>query len=239
MLRRFAILLAMLLTATIVFGQQTARPSRENVSQDQPKHQDTFQQTYWTPELAGQAALKKGDYSTAKKDFLQSRAAAEERGDAKWLELAGTIAELGSIERDKKNYPEAEKLYTESLALHEKHQKPDEAEVGGALQALANIYMAQNKPEKAEPLLLRSVEIYKKRLAEAPTPEAKTAYERHIAWGSFWLVAIGTSSNRLDMAMQHCKDALQYADAATSEQRDLITRGCAEVADKAKQQGVK
>ena len=175
----------------------------------------------------------------AKKKFLISRAAAEKRGDSKWLELAGTISELGSIERDQKNYPEAERLYKESLALHEKHQKPDEAEVGGALQGLANIYLAENEPDKAEPLLLRSVDIYKKRIATASGEEEKTAYEQHIAFGSFWLVAIGTSSNRVDMALAHCKDALQYIEAETPEQREIITKGCAEVEGKAKQLGIK
>lgn len=210
-------------------------PAQQMASDAQ--REKTFQSTYWPPELAGQAALKKGDYGTAKKNFLASRKIAEERGDSKWLELAGTISELGSIARDQKNYSEAESLYKESLALHEKHQKPDEAEVGGALQALANIYLAEDEPNKAEPLLLRSVEIYKRRIATAPLPEAKAAYGQHIAFGSFWLVAIGTSSNRIDMALAHCKDAMEYAEFETPEQRDIITRGCAEVTEKAKQQG--
>jgi TonB family protein len=211
----------------------------EHIDQDDARREDIFQSTYWPAERAGQRALKKDDYDTAKKNLLVSRAAAEERGDSKWLELAGTISELGSIERDEKNYPEAERLYKESLALHEKHQKPDEAEVGGALQALANVYLAENEPDKAEPLLLRSVTIYKERVATAPAQEEKTTYERHIAFGSFWLVAIATSSNRVDMALAHCKDALQYAEVETPEQRDIITRGCAEVRGKAKDEGSK
>jgi tetratricopeptide (TPR) repeat protein len=183
--------------------------------------------------------LKKSDYETAKKKLLIAREAAEERGDSKWLELAGTISELGSVELEEKNYPEAERLFKESLESHEKHQQPDEAEVGGALESLANAYMAQDKPDKAELLLLRSVEIYKKRIALAPMPEAEAAYGRHIAVSSFWLVAIGTSSHRLDMAQAHCKDAMEYAKWATDEQRGIITRGCAEVTSKAKGQGLK
>jgi len=211
----------------------------EHIDQDDAKREDIFQSTYWPAELAGQEALKNSDYDGAKREFLASRSAAEKRGDSKWLELVGTISELGSIERDQKNYGEAEQLYKESLALHETHQKPDEAEVGGALQALANVYLAENESDKAEPLLLRSVNIYKERVATAPAQEEKTAYERHIAFGSFWLVAIATSSNRVDMALAHCKDALQYAEVETPEQRDIITRGCAEVKGKAKDEGSK
>ncbi len=211
----------------------------EHIDQDDAKREAIFQKTYWPAERAGQEALKKNDYAGAKQEFLASRSAAEKRGDSKWLELAGTISELGSIERDQKNYGEAERLYKESLALHETHQKPDEAEVGGALQALANIYLAENEPDKAEPLLLRSVNIYKECVAAAPDSEGKIAYERHIAFGSFWLVAIATSSNRVDMALAHCKDALQYVEVETPEQRDIITRGCAEVKGKAKDEGSK
>jgi tetratricopeptide (TPR) repeat protein len=193
-----------------------------------------FQSTYWPAELAGQAALKKGDTQTAKKNFLTARAATEACGDTKWSELAGTIAELGSIERDAKNYPEAQQLYKEALALQEQHQPPDEPEVGGALQALANIYMAQDQPNQAEPLLLRSVDIYEKRFATAPTPDIKAAYGRHIAWASFWLVAMATSSNRADVAQSRCQHGMQYAKYLPADQLDTMTRGCAEVASHGK-----
>jgi TonB family protein len=207
----------------------------EHIDQEDAKREDKFQSVYWPAEREGEEALKRGDYDTARKKLLIARAAAAERGDSKWLELAGTIAAMGGTEFGAKNYPEAERLYKESLAMHEKHQQPDEAEVGGALQSLANVYMAQDEPDKAEPLLLRSVEIYKKRIETAPMSEAKAAYGRHIAWGSFWLVAIGTSSHRLDMAQAHCKDVMEYSKWVEADQRDIMTRGCAEVASKAKE----
>jgi hypothetical protein len=95
---------------------------------------------------------------------------------------------------------------------------------------------AQGDAVKAEPLLLRSVEIYKKRMETPPLQEAKAAYGRHIAIGSFWLVAIGATAGRPDMAQTHCKDALAYGNQwVSSEQKDIITRGCADVMSKPKE----
>jgi tetratricopeptide (TPR) repeat protein len=224
--------LSLLLAAPALFAQAATAPPTPQVHA--AAEESEFQNTYWPAELAGQAALKKGATQTAEKNFRTARAAAEACGDTKWSELAGTIAELGSIARDAKNYPEAQQLYKEALALQEQHQPAVEPEVGGALQALANIYMAQDQPNQAEPLLLRSVDIYEKRLATAPTPDIRAAYGRHIAWASFWLVAMATSSNRPDVAQSRCQDGMQYAKYLPADQLDTMTRGCAEVASHGK-----
>ncbi len=175
--------------------------------------------------------MKKEDYPTAKKDFTLSRAAAEKAGDSLWQDLAGTISELGIIEREQQHYSEAEQLFQQALALHEKHDSPDDPALGSAVQGLATIYMAEDEPAKAEPLLLRTADIYKKAFADASDQKTKADYGDHIAWCSFWLIAMATSSNRPDVAKARCDDGMKYVQYfPTATQRDIMTRGCEEVA---------
>jgi len=229
--RRTPLRLVILLTlapSALIAQSSTTKPAATSQAAD-------FQRTYWKPELAGQAAMKKEDYATAKKDFTLSRAAAEKAGDSVWQDLAGTISELGVIAREQQHYPEAEQLFQQALALHEKHDSADDPALGNAVQGLANIYMAEDEPAKAEPLLLRTVDIYKKAFAAASDATTKADYGNHIAWCSFWLIAMATSSNRPDVAKSRCDDGMKYIQYfPTATQRDIMTRGCTEVASHAK-----
>jgi tetratricopeptide (TPR) repeat protein len=180
-----------------------------NSHQTSVQRENEFLSTYWPARSRGIDDLNDGDFSTAAKELLIARSAAQGRGDAKWHELALVCAALGGSELGLKKYQEAERFYKESLDLYNRHGEGEHAEAGDTMEEFANLYAAQNESDKAEPLL---------------------------ATTSFWLVAIGTSSHRLDMAGEHCKDLVEYATQyMEGGRRDTMLRGCAEVDSQLKQ----
>ncbi len=217
----------------VVIKTEIAVSIPENHGPDEATRESKFQSTYWPAERKGEEALKKADYAAAKKSLLVARAAAKDRGDSKWLELATTLSELGTAELGGQNLEAAEQLYKESLDLHEKHQKPDEAGVGGALQSLASVYMAEDHLREAEPLIARSVQIYKARIRTVPSaqmPEAKADYGRHVALGSFLLAAIGARTQREEMARSRCADAVEYGKQwLQGREQDLVMEKCSQI----------
>ena len=219
--------------AASAFCQVSANPGPVHNSPDEAKRESKFQSIYWPAERKGEEALKKADYAAAKKSLLVARAAARDRGDSKWLELATTLSELGTAELAEQNLEAAEQLYKESLDLHEKHQKPDEAEVGGALQSLASVYMEEDHLREAEPLIARSVDIYKARITTIPSghmAEAKADYGRHIALGSFLLAAIGARTQREEMARARCADAVEYGKQwLQGREQGLVMEKCGQI----------
>jgi len=183
----------------------------EHISDDDVARERKFQDTYWPNERAGSEALEKGDLQSAEARLLVARAAAQERGDQKWLELTEVISMLGNIKFQENDLPGAERLYEESLQIHEKHQRSDEAEVAGAQQSLAFLYVRESQPLKAEPLYLQSVKTYEERIVDTSVSEAKASYGRHLALGFFALSQIALSDGRQQDARNYCEKAVIYA----------------------------
>ncbi len=199
----------------------------ENVSQSDIDQEGKFQDTYWSNERAGREAFKQGDLATAEAKLLIARAAAEERGDLKWLELADVISMLGEVKERQKDYPQAESLLKESLAMHRKHQRADEAEVAGAEFSLAALYVQTQRPSEAEPLLLESARVWEARLTEAPMPEAKASYGWHLALSYFAAARIASEGGRIDDAESRCRKAVIVAEQFPSENyMSAVRSGC-------------
>jgi TonB family protein len=199
----------------------------ENITQSDIDQERKFQDAYWQNERDGREAFKKGDLATAEAKFQTARAAAEERGDLKWLELADVISMLAEVKEGQKDYPEAEGLLKESLAIHQKHQRPDEAEVAGVEFNLAALYVQTQRPSAAEPLLLECARIWEFRIAEAPMPEAKGSYGWHLALSYFAAARIAAEGGRLDEAQSRCRKAINVAEQWPNENyMSTVRSGC-------------
>ena len=120
----------------------------ENITQSDIEKEGNFQEAYGPNERAGREALGKCNLATAEAKLLIARAAAEERGHQKWLELAGVIAMLGAVKLQQDYFGEAEQLCKQWRGIHEKHQRPDEAEVAGTQENLGLLYMRMRHPRR-------------------------------------------------------------------------------------------
>lgn len=199
----------------------------EDITQPEIDSERKFQDAYWPNERAGRAALEKGDLTTAEAKLSAARAAAENRGDAKWLELADVLSMLGTVKLEEDDFPGAEQLYKQSLAIHLTHQRPDEAEVAGAQETLGLLYIRARQPEKAEPLFLQSVKTYEARLHETSMPEPLAGYGRSLALGYFALSQIAAADGRVQEYQDRCRQAVSYAEKwAKAPDRDVITSRC-------------
>jgi tetratricopeptide (TPR) repeat protein len=176
-----------------------------------------FQDNYWPNERAGRDALGKHDLVTAENKLLAARAAAEERGDQKWLELADVVTMLGTVRMEQDDFEVAERLYKESLAIHEKHQRPDEAEVAGAQQTLGLLYFRMRQLDKAEPLFLESVRSYEARMKDVSMREPSAAYGQSLALGYFALAQIAATNGRVQELTENCIHAVSYAQKWSNE----------------------
>ncbi len=199
----------------------------ENISQEDIDKERKFQDAYWPNEREGRVALQKGDFATAQAKLDLARAAAEDRGEDKWLELADVLSMLGSIKAAQDQLDAAEQLYKKSLEIHLKHQRPDEAEVAGAQEDLATVYYRSRQFEKAEPLLLQSVKSYEARLRDTDLPEPQAGYGRNIALGYLGLSQIALAAGRVQESQDRCKQAVEYAKKwAKPSDKDLIVSRC-------------
>lgn len=199
----------------------------ENINQSDIDQERKFQDTYWSNERAGSEALKEGDLATAEAKLRAARSAAEERGDQKWLELADVITMLGDIKERQGDYPDAETLLKESLTIHQKHQRADEAEVAGAKFNLAALYVQTQQLSEAEPLLLEAARVWELRMTNAPMPEARASYGRHIALSYVGAARIAAESGRLAEAQSRCRKAVSFAEQWPNEnQMEAVRSSC-------------
>jgi len=129
----------------------------EGIEREYAAREKEFQGKYWSDMRVAQDAAKGEDWLTAEARLKAARAAAQERGEEKWLELANVLSMLGSVKANQNDLGAAEQFYKQSLDIHQKHQRADEAEVAAAEEDLATVYYSDRKFEKAEPLLLQSV----------------------------------------------------------------------------------
>lgn len=186
-----------------------------------------FQENYWPNERAGRDALRKHDLATAENKLLAARSAAEERGDQKWLELAGVITMLGTVKMEQDDYEGAERFYKESLAIHEKHQRPDEAEVAGAQETLGLLYFRIKQMDKAEPLFIESAKSYEARMKDTSLPEPLADYGRSLALDYFALSQIAAANGRVQESEDKCAQAVAYAEKWSNESdREVIVSHC-------------
>ena len=84
-------------------------------------------------------------------------------------QLAGTLAQFGSILLEQKKWTEAEPLLRECLAIREK-QKPDEWLTFNTKSMLGGVLLGQKRYAEAEPLLLSGYEGMKKQEDKIPPP---------------------------------------------------------------------
>ena len=199
-----------------------ATATREEIASEH-----NFQQKFWENERLGKAAYDERRFDDAEAKLAIARAAAEERGDSKWLELAGVITLQGHIAMDQGQLDKAKDFYAESLALHLKHQRPNEAEVAGAQQDLGILFMLRHETERAEPLFSASVETYLARLEDTQMKEAKASYGRHLAVGYFALSQIARTGGRDSDMRDGCQKAITYAQAwSKTPEKDTIIDTC-------------
>jgi TonB family protein len=198
-----------------------------NVSQAEIDLERKFQDTYWANERAGRDALNKGDFATAEAKLQVARAAAEERGDFKWLELADVVSMLAGVKEGQKDYPAAETLLKQSLAIHQKHQRADEAEVAGVEFNLAALYVQSQRLSEAESLLLEAARVWELRITDNPMPEPKASYEWHMAMSYFAAARIAASANRSDEAQSRCRKAIHVAEQKPNDEyMKQVLSGC-------------
>lgn len=205
----------------------------EKIDQTDVDNERKFQDTYWPNERAGREAMKNRDFATAEAKLNIARAAAEERGDSKWLELADVLSMLGSVKSQQNRFDEAETSYQDSLAIHEKHQRPDEAEVAGVQEQLGILYIRSGHPEKAETFLEESVHSYEARIEQVSMPEAKASYGQSLALGYFGLSQIAKADGRFQEFHDRCKRAVSYAEKWSSvSDKNVIVGNCNSSGDK-------
>jgi TonB family protein len=199
----------------------------EGVTADDIASEQEFQRDYWENERAATADFKNGELADAAVKVALARAAAEKRGDSKWLELANVITLQGHIEMQQDHLEKAGELYRQSLALHQRHQRPDESEVAGAQQDLALFYMRARETEKAEALFASSVAAYQARIEDTPMAEAKASYGQHLALGYFALAQIARANGQTPQMRERCQKALTYANAwSKGQEKKAIIGTC-------------
>lgn len=199
-------------------------------SQAERELEQHFLQTYWPAWKAGEAALAKQDYVTAKQQFEIAREESAKLGQANWQELGNALARLGAVEYRQKNYPAAEPYLLQSLQVQQNHRDADAPEIADALGNLGQLYMAEQQFGKAEPILTKAIEIYDARLQDsAPkVPAATTAgYRRHRVLNLFMLASLNQEMGAGDDAVKYCDIAT--GDAPRTMAKDeavLVIRTC-------------
>jgi TonB family protein len=197
-------------------------------SQTERQMEIHFQQAYWPAWKAGEAALGKADYATAKQQFEIARDEAAKLGQANWQELANALARLGAVEYRQKNYPAAEPYLLQSLQLQQNHREADAPEIADALANLGQLYMAENQFGKAEPILLKSVELYDAHLQDPKaTPAQLESYKRHRILNLFMLASLNQELGVSDEAVKYCDMAVGEAPRAMAKgDAVLVIRTC-------------
>jgi TonB family protein len=203
----------------------------ENITQLEIDKERKFQNDYWENERAGRAALDKGDLTTAEAKLSLAAAAAKERGDDKWMELADVMTMLGDVKERQKEYSTAEDLLKESLAIHRKHQRQDEAEVAGAEFNLAALYVQMQRFSEAEPLLMDAAKIWELRISDTPMPEAKADYGKHLALTYTGAARIAAESNRPADAKSRCQKAVSFAEQWPDQNTAAIKSACSSLTE--------
>ncbi len=199
-------------------------------SQAEREMEQHFFKTYWPAWNAGEAALAKQDYTTAKQQFEIARAEAAKLGQANWQELANALARLGAVEYREKNYPAAEPYLLQSLQVQQSHRDVDAPEIADALGNLGQLYMAEQQFGKAEPILTKAIEIYDARLQETP-PKVTAAtlenYRRHRVLNLFMLASLNQEMGAGDDAVKYCDLATGEAPRAMAkDEAVLVIRTC-------------
>ena len=199
-------------------------------SQAEREMEKHFRETYWPAWKAGEAALAKQDYPTAKQQYEIARDEAAKLGQANWQELANALARLGSVEYRQKNYAQAEPYLLQSLQVQQAHREPDAPEIADALGNLGQLYMAQQQFDKAEPILNKSIELYDARLADSapilPT-DRLTGIRRHRLLNLFMLASLNQEMGAGGEAVKYCD--IVTGDAPRAMEKDeavLILRTC-------------
>jgi TonB family protein len=212
-------------TTSVQTAVQVSIP--ENVSQSDIDVEKKFQDAYWANERAGRDALNKGDLATAEAKLQVARAAAEARGDLKWLELADVVSMLAGVKEGQKDYPGAESLLKQSLAIHQKHQRPDEAEAAGVEFNLAALYVQLQRLSEVEPLLSEAARVWELRIADNPMPEPKASYEWHLAMSYFAAARIAAATDHFDDAQSRCQKAIHVAEQKPNDDyMKQVLSGC-------------
>ena len=191
---------------------------------DLEKH---FQETYWPAWKAGEDALAKQDYATAKKQFEIARDEAAKLGQANWQELANALSRLGSVEYRQKNYPAAEPFLLHALQVQQNHREAESPEIADALGNLAQVYMAENDFGKAEPILLKAVEIYDAHLQKPASKTAALGYRRHRVMNLFLLASLNQQMGVGEEAVKYCDLAAGDApQAMAADEAIIVLRTC-------------
>ena len=192
---------------------------------DLEKH---FQETYWPAWRAGEDAMAKEDYATARQQFQIARDEAAKLGNANWQELGNALSRLGSVEYRTKNYPAAEPYLLKAVQIQQNHREADAPEIADALGNLAQVYMAELQFGKAEPILLKSIEIYDGVLQNARAlPVTVKGARRHRVLSLFSLASLNQELGSGDDAVKYCD--LTMADATNALSKDdaiLVIRTC-------------
>jgi tetratricopeptide (TPR) repeat protein len=211
------VLLLWFCTAATTQGQGTPKQDRDG----------KFQETFWENHREGREALEKGDLANAEAKFVLARKAAEELGDEKWQELAGTLYYLGTVKKDQNDLYAAEVLFRQALDIRIKHESPDDPELAGAQEDLATVYYISRQFEKAKPLLLQSMKIYEARLQDPSSTKDRAGYGRNLAMESLALSQIALASGRKRESEDRCKQALDYAQKwGRPADKEIVTSHC-------------
>ena len=184
----------------------------QSITQSDIDRERKFQDAYWSNEKAGRDALQKGDLAMAASRLEIAQAAAEDRGDEKWLELCDVLTMLGDIKERQSDYSGAEGLLKRSLTIHQKHQRPDEAEVAGAEFNLGALYVQMQRLSEAESLLLESARVWELRIADTQMLEPRADYGQHLALSYVAAARIAAAADRSVDAQSRCRKAITYAE---------------------------
>jgi TonB family protein len=197
-------------------------------SQAERDMEQHFLQAYWPAWNAGEAALAKSDFETARKQYEIARDEAAKLGQANWQELANALARLGAVQYRQKNYPAAEPFLLQALQVQQAHREPDAPEIADALGNLGQLYMAENEYGKAEPILLKSVEIYDAHLQDPNASlQSLAGYKKHRVLNLFMLGSLNQEMGSGDDAVKYCDMAVGDAPRSmSSADAVLVIRTC-------------
>jgi TonB family protein len=197
-------------------------------SQAERELEKHFQETYWPAWRAGEDALSKQDYATARQQFRIAQDEAAKLSNANWQELANALSRLGSVEYRQKNYAAAEPYLLKAVQIQQNHREVGAPEIADALGNLAQVYMAELQFGKAEPILIKAIEIYDDVLQDAKAlPITVKGARRHRVLSIFSLASLNQEMGAGDEAVNYCDQTMgDAANALSKDDAVLVIRTC-------------
>jgi tetratricopeptide (TPR) repeat protein len=133
-------------------------------------------------EIIGTCHAFQHDTEGALRELATRQAALREGGQAHTVAMAGSLVDLGDVERDRKRYAEARTAYLSALAMYESIVGPADARLALPLTHLGEVELALKHTAAAVTALERALALYEAAgtaalsLADAQFPLARAVW---------------------------------------------------------------